>query len=511
MHTLEKEFRAHSQNLLWSVWRGILVGLTVGVVVSLFRWLIAKGSVLAVTLYEKASNPSIFFLILVINLSIAFFVGYLIKQEKDIKGSGIPHVEGELMGLLHPSWWSVLWRKFVGGILAISSGLMLGREGPSIQLGAMTAKGLAQGFGASAREKRVLIAAGAAAGLSAAFNAPIAGLLFVVEEVYHHFSRHVWVTSLTASLVANTVSLGIFGQSPVLSMKEQLPTLPLSSYWLLLLLGLFLGFLGYAYEWVVLRIGLLYQHLGKIFRLPPYYYGVLSVLFIFPVGLYFPNLLGGGNELILGLGQLELSLALVILYLLIRFVWSMLSFGSGFPGGIFLPILTLGALSGSVFALAFENLGWVTPQQLPIFIVLGMAGYFGAVSKAPLTAVILVTEMVGDLGQLMTIGIVTLIAYLLMDLLGGQPVYEAMLQGLLSQKTSPSPDLPTLIDLPVNDKMAGRLVKDLDLPLGVLISTQVFQEQSEVVNGETRLKAGATLYLVVTESNIKQVRKLFLT
>ena len=81
----------------------------------------------------------------------------------------------------------------------------------------------------------------------------------------------------------------------------------------------------------------------------------------------------------------------------IRFIWSMLSFGSGFPGGIFLPILTLGALSGSVFAAAFENLGFLHPVQFPIFIILGMAGYFGAVSKAPLTAMILVTEMVGDL------------------------------------------------------------------------------------------------------------------
>ena len=75
----------------------------------------------------------------------------------------------------------------------------------------------------------------------------------------------------------------------------------------------------------------------------------------------------------------------------------MLSFGSGFPGGIFLPILTLGALSGSVFAAAFENIGFLQVSQFPIFIILGMAGYFGAVSKAPLTAMILVTEMVGDL------------------------------------------------------------------------------------------------------------------
>ena len=141
MNEIERDFRTQSQHLLWSVWRGLLVGVTAGAVVSLFRWLIAKGAAFSVAIYEDAlHNPLLILGIVLVNLLIALFIGYLIKQEKDIKGSGIPHVEGELMGLLHPSWWSVLWRKFLGGVLGISMGLMLGREGPSIQLGAMTAK-----------------------------------------------------------------------------------------------------------------------------------------------------------------------------------------------------------------------------------------------------------------------------------------------------------------------------------------------------------------------------------
>ena len=155
MNEIERDFRTQSQHLLWSVWRGLLVGVTAGAVVSLFRWLIAKGAAFSVAIYEDAlRNPLLILGIVLVNLLIALFIGYLIKQEKDIKGSGIPHVEGELMGLLHPSWWSVLWRKFLGGVLGISMGLMLGREGPSIQLGAMTAKGLAEGLKLSAREKR---------------------------------------------------------------------------------------------------------------------------------------------------------------------------------------------------------------------------------------------------------------------------------------------------------------------------------------------------------------------
>ncbi|KAA1037570.1 chloride channel protein, partial [Lacticaseibacillus paracasei] len=100
----------------------------------------------------------------------------------------IPQVEGQLAGELEMHWWSILWRKFVGGVLALGPGLFLGREGPSIQLGASVGQGLAAGFKLSGTDRRLLIASGSAAGLAAAFNAPIAGTLFVLEEVYHNFS-----------------------------------------------------------------------------------------------------------------------------------------------------------------------------------------------------------------------------------------------------------------------------------------------------------------------------------
>ncbi|HDR3342203.1 TPA: chloride channel protein, partial [Bacillus anthracis] len=105
--------------------------------------------------------------------------------------------------------------------------------------GAMAGKGVAKSLKAERMEQRVLIASGAAAGLSAAFNAPIAGLLFVVEEIYHQFSRLVWITALVASLVANFISLNIFGLTPVLDMPGDLAVLPLKHYWILLLLGAF--------------------------------------------------------------------------------------------------------------------------------------------------------------------------------------------------------------------------------------------------------------------------------
>ncbi|MBE6162092.1 MAG: ClC family H(+)/Cl(-) exchange transporter [Streptococcus equinus] len=510
MESYRREYEFSLSSILSFVWRGIVVGCAAGIVVSLFRLLIAKIFAQVVKYYQLShENLSLLGLILLVSVIVVIAIGFLVKSDPDIKGSGIPHVEGELKGLLHPDWWSVLWKKFLGGTLAISMGFMLGREGPSIQLGAMAGKGVAKTLKAQRMEQRVLIASGAAAGLSAAFNAPIAGLLFVVEEIYHQFSRLVWISALVASLVANFISLNIFGLTPVLDMPGELVILPLKDYWLLLILGAFLGAMGYLYEKVTLNAGVVYDFLGKVCHIPNYFYGIFAAVLIIPVGYFFPQLLGGGNGLITSLTTSHLTLAVVFLYFIIRFIWSALSYASGLPGGIFLPILTLGALLGFGFGLGINQLGLISTAALINFLVLGMAGYFGAISKAPLTAMILVTEMVGDFRQLMTIAVVTLVAYIVMDLLKGEPIYEAMLAKLSISKDREVIE-PTLIELTVSDKIAGKRVRDLTLPKNVLITTQIHCQKSEVVRGNTVLNAGDTIFLVVNEPEIGKIRQLLM-
>ncbi|EHJ57399.1 hypothetical protein HMPREF9318_00311 [Streptococcus urinalis FB127-CNA-2] len=510
MENHRNEFTFSRQNILGFVWTGLLVGLVSGTVVSLFRLSIEKIFERVVEIYHQSHhNHWLLLLIIFVSLIFAFIIGFLVKSEPDIKGSGIPHVEGELKGMLHPNWWSVLWKKFIAGVLAISMGFMLGREGPSIQLGSMSAKGLSKWLKSSRVEKRVLIASGAAAGLSAAFNAPIAGLLFVVEEVYHHFSRLVWISALVASLVANFISLNIFGLHPVLGFPNHLTSLGLYQYWILPVMGIFLGLLGYYYEVIILRIQWVYQKLEGIFRLPQYLNVIYLVFAILPIGYYAPQLLGGGNGLIISMAGKSPTLLVALTYFIIRFIWSMLCYGSGLPGGIFLPILTLGSLAGLCFGLLFENLHLISHDLIPLFIVLGMSGYFGAISKAPLTGMILVTEMVGDMRQLMSIGVVTLFAYIIMDFLKGEPIYEAMLSKMSLSKPKELIE-PTLIELTVSDKIAGKKVRDLHLPHNALITTQMSGKHSELVSGNTILRSGETIFLVVNEPDIAKIRAYFM-
>lgn len=506
----KKEFAFTSSSIILQVSRGILVGIIVGAIVGSFRFLIEKGFHIIQHFYQQGHDSMIWFaFILLFYACVTWVSAKLTKSEKDIKGSGIPQVEAELKGLMSLSWWSVLWKKYILGVLAIASGLMLGREGPSIQLGAMGGKGIAQYLHLSPVEERSLIASGAAAGLAAAFNAPIAGLLFVIEEVYHHFSRFFWVSSLAASLTANFVSLMIFGMTPVLNMPDNIPLMGLGQYWLYLLLGIILGFSGFLYEKVVLAMPRIYDMIGEVLHLSPQYYPIIAFIFILPVGYFLPQLLGGGNQLVLSLTSQHYLLLTLVMFFVIRFIWSMISYGSGLPGGIFLPILALGSLLGAIVGVVCVQLGFATQEQFPIFIILGMSGYFGAISKAPLTAIILVTEMVGDIRNLMPLGLVTLVAYVVMDLLGGAPVYEAMLERMLPDSVADDGET-TLIEIPVSEKIAGKQVHELELPRDILITMQHHNGKNQTVNGSTRLYLGDMIYVVLKKSDIGRIKDLLL-
>lgn len=305
--------------------KGIVVGILVGFVVSLFRLGIEKIGEQVVHLYQTFHEKP-FWMIpwFLFSLVLAYLLGRLIKSEPAIKGSGIPQVEGQLQGQLEIHWFPVLWKKFIGGILAISPGLFLGREGPSIQLGAVVGQGYSQWRQSTKSEEKILISSGASAGLAAAFNAPIAGLLFVLEEVHHSFSPLVWLTSFSAAISANFVSLHFFGLQPVLYIGP-VKSLPLEYYWTLVLLGVLLGLLGWIYQKTLLSLPKVY---GKIKGLSSNYYGFVPFILILPIGYFFPHLLGGGNQIVLALGNQPATIWALVGLLVLRFVFSMVSYGS---------------------------------------------------------------------------------------------------------------------------------------------------------------------------------------
>ncbi|MFT8753103.1 MAG: chloride channel protein [Oenococcus oeni] len=487
---------------------GILIGVLVGLIVSLFRILITLGFSLNEYVFFQAHQfLFIWFFIIPIYFLIGYFLVRLVKKEPNIKGSGIPQVEAQLIDAINIKWLSVLIKKFLGGILSISTGLMLGREGPSIQLGAAIGQGISEIKKMSKSETKILISAGAAAGLSAAFNAPIAAILFVVEEMHHNFSNFVWISAFIASLTADFVSMEFFGLKPILHFTNVEP-LSLKQYPWLITMGILIGILAIIYQRNTLA-------LPAIFKKIPFsdYLDIfIPLIMIIPSVYFVPQLIGGGNQLILSLDKMKISFLLLITLFLFRYVYSMISYGSGLPGGIFLPILTLGAIIGYLFYKVLFAFGIVAYQEASVFIVIGMASYFGSISMAPLTSIILVTEMVGNLEHIMPLGLTTLVAYLVVDSMGGQAIYESMMMNLLKNNSynNFSKQDRQIYDFPVtvDSSIVGKNISEIKWPKGCLVIYILRNSKRLSVNGDTKVVSNDHLICLINQTYLSDMKKI---
>ncbi|MDR0899989.1 MAG: chloride channel protein [Lactobacillaceae bacterium] len=498
-----------------SVGRAVVVGLLVGFVVSGFRFGVERSLVMWKRLYSLA-HQNVIYLIVIASLLvlITIVIGMIIKPDPNVNGSGIPQVEGQLAGRLDVNAFSVLWRKFTAGILAIGSGAMLGREGPSIQLGAAVGQLYAQKRRFTEEQRRLMIATGSAAGLSAAFAAPVAGAMFVLEEIYRSFSMLVWLGTLTGAVVADIVSTKIFGLKPVLHI--QMHSLPLGMYWMLPVLGIILGILGYAYQKVTLNASNFYKPFSFIPR--QFHFGIVAIGIIL-IGYFIPDMLGGGNNLILNLGHKQITPTLFVLLgiFLIRFSFSAISFGSGVPGGIFLPILSLGAVIGGLVSVTASTLNIWNSIYFNDLAVLGMVGYFAAISKAPFTAIILIAEMVGSLEHLVPLAIVVLISYLTNDVLGGQPIYESLLEKIvqpLKIEDSSGKLTEARVRVMPDGGMDQKEIREVSWPKATVVSRVERGSQEIIARGDVVMQPGDELVLFVDTANyanvlakIKQISK----
>jgi CIC family chloride channel protein len=341
-------------------------------------------------------------------------------------GSGIPHVEAVVRDELPHASFSLLPVKFAGGWLAIGCGLALGREGPSVQMGACLGSVLGQGFRRGPDDRKALLAAGAGAGLATAFNAPTAGAVFVLEELVRRFDTRIAVTALAASASAIAVARLVLGTAPDFHVDAVAPVafggaLPFIG------LGVIAGFAGVAYNRGILAA---LAAADGASSLPVAVRAGLIGAAVGAIGFVAPSVVGGGDPLT----QQALSgtgvLATLPLVFAVRFALGAVSYAAGTPGGLFAPLLVLGAQLGlgCAWLVGASASGTLPPHA---YALVGMAAFFTAVVRSPLTGIVLVTEMTGSLSLLLPMVIASALAMLVATLLADPPIYDSLRERLV--------------------------------------------------------------------------------
>ena len=488
---------------------GFLVGAVAGLVVLLYRVILEyAGKGMNKVLEYARQEPFAAVLWFVALFVIACIVGKLVKYEPMISGSGIPQVEGEMMGKLNQVWQRVLPAKFLGGFLSLFAGLSLGREGPSIQIGAMTGKAVSQTLDRGKTEEKYLITCGASAGLAAAFHAPLAGVMFSLEEIHKNFSVSVLISVMTASITADYISSKVFGLDPVFQFDIG-HALPQSYYWMILLLGVILGVMGAFYNWFTLTVQGLYKKtkgLNEITKV------MLPFLLAGVLGFIMPELLGSGHNLIDALTHGELALTSVVFLLVAKFVFSAICFGSGAPGGIFFPLLVLGAFIGGIFGMVGTTYFGMSPEYINNFVLLAMAGYFTAIVRAPITGIILIFEMTGSLSQMLSLSVVSIVAYVVASLMKSEPIYESLLGRLLKNRGEEQVKTTGQKILSEHVIMHGSLlvhkaVAQIDWPKHCLLVAIKRGEKEIIPKGGTILSASDVIVTINDERDFSYVHE----
>ncbi len=424
-------------------------------------------------------------------------VALVVRCAPEAGGSGIPHLKAVLHGLRAMRWWAILPVKFAGGVIGIGGGLALGREGPTLQMGGAVGQMVSGWFRCTPRERATLIAAGAGAGLSAAFNAPLAGLVFVLEEVQRDFAPAVFTVTLVASVVADVTSRVLLGDRPVFDLAA--PVAPqLSSLPLHLALGVLAAPLGIAFNRVLLSS---LDVAARLARVPAWGKGALVGAAIGLVGWFLPQTLGGGAGLVHTALAGGLGLTALAWLFPLRLLLTGASYGTGAAGGIFTPMLVLGAVLGTGFGEAAARVVPAGMVDLPTFAVVGMAAFFTAVVRAPLTAIVLLVEMTGDYGLVLPLLIACLAAGGIADYLRDAPIYEALLLRDLA-RTSEHPDVgeALVLELGVADGSAfdGARLRDLGLPPGCIVIAVQRALAAEVPTADFALAGGDRISVLVS-------------
>ena len=510
---------------------GVLSGFLVGVFNFFARYLIEYSGKIYQAVIDHLWAIPIFFIGLA---ALALLMALLHKFIPNVRGSGIPNVEGAIRGFLTFKWLRTLIGTIVGSYISFFAGLPLGSEGPSVQLSAMSAQGITQMMKAKLTWRRYVMAGGAGAGIAVAFNAPLAGIVFAMEECHKRFSPIILLCASSA-VITGTMTFRLLGMvikdakwssTTMLFNIQQLK--PFADFKEMNSVGEFASILG-----ILIAIGVIIGALAILFNVLlvnsqkitdkwiknfPYWARLLvAFLLTGAVGLIFTKFVEdgfamvntGGHSLVDNIchNGLKYSFWFLLLVLCVRMILTMLCFNSGATGGLFIPMLAVGALLGAMMGNAFVNLG-MDEEYFAAVVVISMTTFFGASVRAPITAIVLVVELSGYQSDFLPVAIAIFTAFLVAEILGTTPLYDSLLERLRKQEEGKTQRRNFEVVIEKGSFVEGKHISNIIWPANALV-TEVLRNDGESVvpDGETMLYEGDKITIVVESSNFDETEE----
>ncbi|QIV95344.1 CIC family chloride channel protein [Allofrancisella inopinata] len=412
---------------------GGLLGIIIGLVATSFELLLGLIANFKKMLFGLCGANNIYLQIavsIVITTAMVTLSLYLIRKfATEAGGSGIQEVEGALKGC-RKLRKRVAPVKFLSGLLSLGSGLSVGKEGPSIHIAASIAQVFVDKFKLTQKYANAVVSAGAGAGLAAAFNTPLSGIIFVIEEMNRKFRFSVSAIKcvLIACITSIIVSRSIVGNPPAIRI-ETFSSVPQDTLWLFMILGIFFGYFGLLFNKILIKVADFFSG-GPRKR---YWILVICVCVIFGAGVVIsPNAVGGGYIVIADALDYNLPVKILLLLFALRFIGVIFSYSTGVTGGIFAPMIALGTIFGLAYGMSVNTFFPQYNIDAGVFAVAGMSALFTATVGAPLTGIVLVIEMTWNYQLLLPLMITCFSASMLTYIHHQKPIYDTLLRRTIS-------------------------------------------------------------------------------
>lgn len=350
-------------------------------------------------------------------------MGYLLyKYFPDARGSGVPQTKAALYAREGRITLGTVIGKFFCTSATLASGIPLGREGPAVQVGAGIASVLGRWLGLGPERVKALIPVGAAAAIAAAFNTPLAAVLFALEEVVGDLHARVLGSVVLASATSWAVLRLLLGNNPLFAVPEYQLVHP-GEFGIYGVLGLLGGLLSAAFTKVL--VGLRARFLAlpkKTLWIQP----VVGGLAVGVMGWFVPQVLGVGYKQVGAALNGGMALKLMALLLVLKFFAVTISYASGNAGGIFGPSLFLGAMLGGVVGTVAHSAAPTFVAEPGVYALVGMGTAFAGIVRAPMTSVLMIFEITRDYSVIVPLMISNLVSFFVSAHLQRQPIYDVL-------------------------------------------------------------------------------------